>query len=148
MKRILIATATSLLIFAASTAGASPNDEGGDCFPDCPAAAATVQDNVNACELSLVRQADELNDRIKPIRDMVGYVRSPQGLAIKLVNDHVVSIPGWVGYAIDPVGSLKRRAMEEVRDRARSAIGISKEHGCRAADIASPDAGLDPSDEI
>jgi len=148
MKRILVATATSLLIFAASSAGASPNDEGGDCFPDCPAAIATAQGNVSACEMPLVRQADELNDRIKPIRDLVGYVRSPQGLAIKLVNDHVVSIPGWVGYAIDPVGSLKRRAMEEVRDRARSAIGISKEHGCRAADIASPESVLDPSDEI
>ena len=107
-----------------------------------------MQDNASACEMSLVRQADELNDRIKPIRDMVGYVRSPQGLAIKLVNDHVVSIPGWVGYAIDPVGSLKRRALEEVRDRARSAIGISKEHDCRAADIASPESVLDPSDEI
>ena len=148
MKRTLIASAASLLIFAASAAAASPNDEGGDCFPDCPAAAATVQDTVNACELSLVRQADELNDRIKPIRDMVGYVRSPQGLAIKLVNDHIVSIPGWVGYAIDPVGSLKRRAMEEVRDRARSAIGISKEHGCHAADITSPAPVFDPSDEI
>lgn len=148
MKRTLIAAAVGLLIFAASSAGASPNDEGGDCFPDCPAAATTVQDNASACEMSLVRQADELNDRIKPIRDLVGYVRSPQGLAIKLVNDHVVSIPGWVGYAIDPVGSLKRRAMEEVRDRARSAIGISKEHGCRAADIASPESVLDPSDEI
>ena len=148
MKRTLIAAAVGLLIFAASSAGASPNDEGGDCFPDCPAAIATAQGNVSACEMPLVRQADELNDRIKPIRDLVGYVRSPQGLAIKLVNDHVVSIPGWVGYAIDPVGSLKRRAIEEVKDRARSAVGISKEHGCRAAGIASPEAVFDPSDEI
>lgn len=148
MKHALIATLASLLVFTGATARASQDDEGGDCFPACPVAAVAARSDLNACDFALVRQAEEINDRIKPVKDIVGYIRSPQGLAIKLVNDHIISIPGWVGYAIDPVGSLKQRAMTEVRDRARTAIGISKEQGCRAAEIVPPEAMLDPSDEI
>ena len=42
--------------------------------------------------------------QIEPDKDLVGYVRSPKGLAVKLVNDHLFKIPGWVGFALDPVG--------------------------------------------
>ncbi len=95
----------------------------------------------------LIKQAEQLNDRVKPIKEIVGYVRSPQGLAIKLVNDHVVKIPAWVGYAIDPVGSLKNRAMDEVRTRAKSAIGLNSKTESCAAEIAAPiDAALIPID--
>ena len=96
---------------------------------------------------SLIKQAEQLNDRVKPIKEIIGYVRSPQGLAIKLVNDHVVKIPAWVGYAMDPVGSLKNRAMDEVRTRAKAAIGLNRvPTGC-AAEISTPiDAALIPID--
>jgi hypothetical protein len=41
---------------------------------------------VKACGTGagLVKSAEDLNDKVKPLRDVVGYVRSPQGLAIKL----------------------------------------------------------------
>lgn len=74
------------------------------------------------CESGLVKQVEELNDKIKPIKEIIGYVRSPQGLAIKLVNDHIVKIPPWVGYAMDPIGSVKRRVIDEVRTRAKQAL--------------------------
>ena len=89
----------------------------------------------------LVAQAESLNDQIKPIKELIGYVRSPQGLAIKLVNDHVVKIPAWIGYAMDPVGSLKNKAMDEVKTRAKSAISWDRKAstGCSASVITEPD---------
>lgn len=75
-----------------------------------------------SCGASFMMQAESLNDKFKPVREIVGYVRSPPGLAIKLVNDHIVKIPAWVGYAMDPVGSIKNRAIVEARTRVRAAM--------------------------
>ena len=75
-----------------------------------------------SCDSALLKAADDINDKVKPIREIIGYVRSPQGLVIKLVNDHVVKIPAWIGYAIDPLGSLKHKVVNEVRAQARGAI--------------------------
>ncbi len=125
------------------------------CFPMCQgtgaAQAAEIEppktDVCGSESSSLIKQAEQLNDRVKPIKEIVGYVRSPQGLAIKLVNDHFVKIPAWVGYAMDPVGSLKNRAMDEVRTRAKSAIGLNRAPANCAAETATPiDAALIPID--
>jgi hypothetical protein len=149
MNRSLIAASALMFSTVSFAVHAGAESEGGDCFPQCPPVAATTEvagPMINACEFALVRQAETLNDQIKPIKEIVGYVRSPQGLAIKLVNDHVVKIPKWVGYAVDPVGSLKQRAMQEVRDHAREALGMNKDSGCVALETAP--APLEPTDEI
>lgn len=78
--------------------------------------------HATTCDSSLVQKAEELNDKVRPIREIVGYVRSPQGLVIKLVNDYVVTIPVWVGYAMDPLGSIKRKAFDEARTLAKDAM--------------------------
>ena len=150
--------------FAAAKTYAQPapvnaNDDA--CFPMCQGAvpgagAAAVPatevepPKTDACGTespSLIKQAEQLNDRVKPIKEIIGYVRSPQGLAIKLVNDHIVKIPAWVGYAMDPVGSLKNRAMDEVRTRAKAAIGLNRVPTSCAAEISAPiDAALIPID--
>jgi hypothetical protein len=152
---IVIAIMASLAA-AKTHAQSSPvnaNDEA--CFPMCKEVAAveaieTAPPKVDACDTespSLIKQAEQLNDRIKPIKEIVGYVRSPKGLAIKLVNDHVVKIPAWVGYAMDPVGSLKNRAMDEVRTRAKTAIGLNRAPTSCAAETAVPiDSALIPID--
>lgn len=125
------------------------------CFPMCSGAAvvqatSTEPPKTETCRTEssgLIKKAEQLNDRVKPIKEIVGYVRSPQGLAIKLVNDHVVKIPAWVGYAMDPMGSLKNRAMDEVRTRAKSAIGLNNKAESCVADVAAPiDAALIPVD--
>lgn len=85
---------------------------------------------------NLVQKAEELNDKVKPIRELVGYVRSPQGLAIKLVNDHIVKIPAWIGYAMDPIGSIKHRAIDEVRTRAKNTLAVGND--CGAAPVIVP----------
>ena len=121
-----------------------------DCFPMCaepakadlkaatpaeptidPALAAAHRDVAldtsvsTACNTGLIQSAENLNAQVKPIREIVGYVRSPQGLAIKLVNDYVVKIPAWIGYALDPLGSLKHAAIDKVRTHAKDAMANS-----------------------
>jgi hypothetical protein len=166
MKQVLQKSATviaPLVIaiiasFAASSARAQDtqpqpvNANDSACFPMCssniPAAEAEAPkaDACNNQSSSLIKQAEQLNDRAKPIKEIVGYVRSPQGLAIKLVNDHVVKIPAWVGYAMDPVGSLKNRAMDEVRTRAKTMVGLDRATRCTAETAAPIDAALIPID--
>lgn len=118
-----------------------------DCFPLCeqqatPSASVKCDGSAHGQTRlqSTVAQAEALNDRVKPIKEVVGYVRSPQGLAIKLVNDHVVKIPKWVGYAIDPVGSVKNRAIDEARGRAKTALrDMSSSDGtCAAVSVETP----------
>jgi hypothetical protein len=132
--------------------------ESTDCFPLCatqnvedaaPAEPANTQLNEEqrtaACrnplgglsDNALVHKAESLNARVKPVKEIVGYIRSPQGLAVKLVNDHIVRIPAWVGYAADPVGSLKSRAMSEAKSRARALV--SPDAGCKAEPGFNPD---------
>jgi hypothetical protein len=153
--------------FAASAARAQDaqqqpvNANDSACFPMCQGSTPAIEAEVdvkaptaNACanqSNDLIKQAEQLNDRVKPIKEIVGYVRSPQGLAIKLVNDHVVKIPAWVGYAMDPVGSLKNRAMDEVRGvvtaRAKAMVGLDRATtGCPAETAAPIDAALIPVD--
>ena len=80
-----------------------------------------------------MKTAEDLNDKVKPIKDIVGYVRSPQGLAIKLVNDHIVKIPAWIGYAMDPLGSIKRQAFGKARSLAKDAL--SDGNACEVAPL-------------
>jgi hypothetical protein len=89
-----------------------------------PGIATSAQDTIN--------KAEALNDKVKPVKEIVGYIRSPQGLAIKLVNDHVVKIPAWVGYAMDPIGSVKSKAMDKARDYAKAQLkaAAKEENAC------------------
>lgn len=146
--KLIAASITTLMISTLSlSAHAGAESEGGDCFPLCPVSAEEAAPTFKACDIKLVRDVEALNDQIKPIKEIVDYVRSPQGLAIKLVNDHVVKIPKWVGYAVDPVGSIKQRAIKEVKGHAREALGMNKDNGCVAPDTAAP-TSLEPTDEI
>ena len=170
MKNKLLVGSLILLAQGLSTGlQASEND----CFPACPELAkpvATIEVPAEvklesavfiaprgptnepvpnkSCDTSnLVRKAEELNEKVKPIRDLVGYVRSPQGLAIKLVNDHIVRIPAWIGYAIDPIGSIKHRAIDVVRTHARDAFTVGK--NCDAAPTTLPfDEAIDAKASI
>ena len=151
MKRKLLLGSLMVTLFGLSLTATASGAEW-DCFPLCaePAKAETKLDTTaeattaevkldpvfitahreasvgadpaTSCDSALLKAADDINDKVKPIREIVGYVRSPQGLVIKLVNDHVVKIPAWIGYAIDPLGSLKHKVIDEVRAQARGAM--------------------------
>lgn len=122
LTRIAAAATVALAGFLSTAASASDID----CFPLCPESTTQEQKEITApaetCGNSLVDKAESLNNKLKPAKEIAGYIRSPQGLAIKMVNDHVVKIPAWVGYAMDPVGSLKNRAIGEVRSRVKEQL--------------------------
>ncbi len=154
----LVGTLTILALATASAAHASENE----CFPACvepaklgvpiespveialesvtisaPRESAADQAPTKSCNANnLLQKAEALNDKVKPVRELVGYVRSPQGLAIKLVNDHIVKIPAWIGYAMDPIGSIKNRAIDEIRTRAKDALAVGGD--CDAAPVIVP----------
>lgn len=138
LHRVLGWSAACALLMFLSVGSASADTY--DCFPLCkpepPAApvppqaadAKTTASNPNCPPTqgmtmkSAIEQAEALNDQIKPIKEMVGYVQSPQGLVMKLINDYVVKIPAWIGFVMDPVGTLKNRAVGEARDYAKSEL--------------------------
>jgi hypothetical protein len=96
-----------------------------DCFPLCETAkvAPCVASSDAPSQANVaIEKIENANNKLKPIKEIAGYIQSPQSLAIKLVNDHVVKIPAWVGYAIDPVGAIKNKAIGEVRERAKTAL--------------------------
>ena len=101
-----------------------------DCFPLCEqqapppvetSCAHTSAERAASTEESIT-QIEAANQQLKTAKEWVGYVRSPQGLVIKLFNDHVVKIPAWIGYAIDPLGSLKSKLLGEARNFAKESI--------------------------
>lgn len=103
-----------------------------DCFPLCPPPAEEPARVANLCEVGAVREAARINDRLKPVKELYGIAVNPTGFAVKMVDQHVVHIPKWVGYAMDPKGAAKAMVLERVRDAAKQQLGLENE--CRAAD--------------
>jgi len=160
MKTNNILTLTTLTAAAMLTLSMAAHADESDCFPMCaakPAESPSVKAEVAkvensesaekleavvvtaaplpACGNKLVSQTEALNERVKPVKELIGYIHSPQSLAMKVVNDHIVTIPRWVGYALDPVGAIKNKAISELRDHAKGTLGLKGGNGadCNAA---------------
>ncbi len=129
-----------------------------DCFPLCEVTppigsrCAEGHPDTQGRPEGMIDQAEALNNQLKPIKEIVGFIRSPQSLAIKLVNDYIVKIPVWVGYAIDPVGSIKNKVMGEARDRVKLALKEAYANSttgeatdqCLAQEIIAPEPAAMP----
>jgi hypothetical protein len=133
MKRTLTILATSMLL-AAGAARADAYDA-----PALePSGLVEPAGHVNLCEHKAVREVARLDRDLRPLKEVVGYATNPTGFALKMVNDHVVHIPKWVGIAMDPKGYVRGKAIDYVRNEAKKAVGVDKD--C-AAEIASEAAG-------
>ncbi len=163
MNKKTISHTIAAISFAGCALSASAEEF--DCFPACADANKTeIPETSTAKKMeadcaqatsaspsqteAVIKQVESVNNQLKPIKEIIGYIRSPQGLAIKLVNDNIVKIPVWVGYAIDPIGSIKHRAMDEVRDYAKTTIkeAVSHKKACDApAIIPSADVSMESS---
>ena len=137
MKRSLAILSASLLL----AAGAARADG----VPDLPLdqEPPPVAERVNLCEHRTVREVAKIEKQLRPAKEIVGYVTNPTGFALKMVNDHIVHIPKWVGIAMDPRGYVRGKAVEYVRKEIKKSVGVDKD--CQAeieAETApSPDAG-------
>jgi len=133
MKRVFVALAPTLLLGIACAAHAQEVD----CFPTCAAAPSDAPDSggtTGLCRHRAVREALQVERDLAPVKKVVNAVTNPTGFVIEQINDHVVRIPAWVGYAMDPKGALRSAVMKRVRQEARKAAGIEK--GCVADEEA------------
>ncbi len=120
----------SLIACAALAALSSPAfAEIEDCFPQCarPEAVAPPQSGEGLCQFGVVREAARINRDLAPVKRIVGIVTNPTGFAIKQVNDHVVHIPAWVGYAMDPRGAIRAKVVDLARDQVKKAAGLQND---------------------
>lgn len=105
-----------------------------DCFPVACAEGAQPGARINLCEHRAVREAARLDAKLKPAKDVYEIATNPTGYALKLVDRHVVPIPKWVGFAMDPQGYVRGAAMKKVRHELKKQVGLHEE--C-AAEIAA-----------
>ena len=126
MKRSPTILAVSLLL----AAGAARADG----VADLPQGGEPVAERVNLCEHQAVREVARIEKELRPAKEIAAYVTNPTGFALKMVNDHVVHIPKWVGIAMDPRGYARAKVIDYVRKEAKKAVGV--EGGC-AAEIAA-----------
>lgn len=138
MKRTALVALIAASLLSLSVSAFEP-----ECLGNCDRAHVVTE--TVTCGSTLADRAEGLSDKVKPIKELAGYVKSPQGLAVKLVNDRVVKIPSWVGYALDPVGLLKNRVVGEARDRVKASLKTDNP-ACAEADAAPLDPARLPVD--
>jgi hypothetical protein len=135
MRKIgLTVFAAGMLLGVAGTAAAH---ETGDCFPLCAQAPLPEEPPVplNLCEHAIVREGVRLEQKLRPVREVVNAVQDPAGFVIRQVSVHVVHIPAWVGYAIDPRGAVRAKVMGTLRDELKKSTGLANE--CRETDYSA-----------
>jgi len=122
MKRTL-ALAASFAILASPLVHAE--SDAYDCFPGCaPEVPAATLD---LCEVGAVREAARINESLRPAKEIYDIAVNPTGFAIRMVDEHVVHIPKWVGIAMDPKGAAKGYVIHYVRDAAKRQVGLQDE---------------------
>jgi len=88
-----------------------------------PAAAAPAG-AIDLCAHKAVREVARIDNDLKPVKQIYGIVTNPTGFALKQVNDHMVHIPAWVGYAIDPRGAVRAKVMDMARTELKRQVGL------------------------
>lgn len=125
MKRPLALLASTALIAAASPAWADAYD----CFPCAQPAAQAAESKVNLCDQALVREVAKVDARLAPAKKVYGIVTNPTGFVLEQVSEHVVPLPKWLPYAIDPKGAVTAAVMKKARKEARKQFGLQDD--CR-----------------
>ncbi len=147
---------SALIAFILAMIATPVRAEDFDCFPICavhanpPAAEVMCPEGLSGTPSQndgAIEKVEVLNNQLKPVKEIIGYVHSPQSLAMKLVNDYIVKIPAWVGYVMDPLGSLKNKAMSQVRDHLKTAArgALSHPDSCRAPEAVPLDEPITPA---
>jgi hypothetical protein len=139
MKRTLTLAASIAILGATANAHADAYD----CFPGCAPVPAAVERPVDLCRIAVVREAERVNDKLKPVREVYDIATNPTGYAVKLVDRHVVHIPKWVGIAMDPKGAARGYLINYVRAEAKKQVGLGNDCHAAAEEVIDESAGLD-----
>lgn len=119
----------ALLLTAGSLFAPAHATEASDCLFDCQPARVAASEQTDAllfCKPQALDQLEAASAKVKQVKDWVNLIQSPAGLALKLVNDHVVHIPDWVGYVADPKGAVKNKVMSLARREVKKAVGLDR----------------------
>jgi hypothetical protein len=151
-----ITAAAAALLLAAVPLTRAHASEASDCMFDCgPAKASQTQSSAEEpqaplfCKPAALVEVEAVGNKVKQVKDIVNLIQSPTGIALKLVNDHVVQIPEWVGYVADPKGAVKNKVMSMARSEIKKATGLDRP--CTPATDAKPsanDAELSPPESV
>ncbi len=129
-KRTIAALVPAILI---ATAPVYAESDQYDCFPLCKEPTVeTAPRKLNLCDHRAVRDVARADRQLKPVKELVGIATNPTGFALKMVDQHVVHIPPWVGFAMDPKGTIKAKVLERVRDEMKKEVGL--QHECADED--------------
>jgi hypothetical protein len=111
-----------------------------DCFPLCPEAAqeTPVQATLNLCDHAAVREVAKLDRDLAPAKRLYSIATNPTGFALEQVSEHVVHIPVWVGYVINPQGAIRAKVMDTVREQVKKQVGLQA--SCATEIAADSDA--------
>ena len=134
MKRNLVLIVPALVLSSLVPAHADTFD----CFPLCAQQAPAVEAKVNLCDHKVVRDLARIDQQMKPLKNVYDIAVNPTGFAIRQVSEHVVHIPAWVGYAMNPQGAIRAKVMERVRLEAKKQVGL--EHSCASEEGAAAQA--------
>jgi hypothetical protein len=93
----------------------------------CAAPAARADESLNLCSHQAVREVARLNNELKPVKELYAIATNPTGFALKQVNDHVIHIPKWVHYAMDPQGAIRAKLMDRARAELKKHVGLKNE---------------------
>jgi hypothetical protein len=122
--RTLLATA-----LLAAAAPAFADDSG--CFPGCieaPVVAEAPAPTLELCRHGAVREVYRIERELRPVKEIYDIATNPTGFVIKTVSEQAgVKIPRWVGYAMDPQGSLRSAAMKRVRAEVKKHAGLAND---------------------
>jgi hypothetical protein len=111
------------------------------CLGNCELRAATQEAapaTLELCQHRAVREALTVERKLKPVKEIVDVVQNPTGFLLKQVDKHVMHIPAWVGYAMNPQGAIRAKVMDRVRQEVKKSAGLDK--GCVEQD---GDSGAD-----
>ena len=114
-----------------------------DCFPTCVEAPAKNA-RIDLCRHQVVRDVARADRDLKPVKELYEAATNPTGFALKQINDRVVHVPPWVGYAVDPRGAIKAKVMERARGELKKQVGL--EHECVEPVEAEDGAGAAAED--
>lgn len=118
-------------VLAAALIAALPAAHAQDsgCFPECREAPAAVElPRLELCRHSAVREAVRIERDLKPVREIYDIATNPTGFVIRQVSEQAgIKIPKWVGYAMDPQGSLRAGALKRVRAEVKKNAGLAND---------------------
>jgi hypothetical protein len=89
---------------------------------------------LDLCSYGAVREVAKVDRELKPVKEVVGIVTNPEGFVLHEVDQYVVHIPPWVGYALNPKGAIRAKLVDMARTEMKKSVGLGNECANAPAD--------------